>query len=524
MVLVRFEQKKLLRLCEVSQDKLVKVPWLLGGEARNEDQDIVMEFNPDRPDLYSIQGVTRAIRTFEGLDHFAPLIVKNEDLVVNSYPPSYRPYFTVGIVRGVRVRDLIKEIIDYQEKIHFTIGRNRKLSSIGLHDLRKVKFPISYKEVTRDERFIPLGESQEVQIGEFMKQNPKALEYGNLVPDEIPGLVDSEERIFSLPPILNSSITTVTEDTEDILVDVEGTSKSAVEKTIILMLTALAYPSGVISTLRMNDRIVTDIEYQERSISKKSIKKMLGYDLSETDVHSSLDRMGYGFREGRVIIPPYRTDIIADVDVMEDIFKGLGYDGIKRMREGFVSYGKENALRSTESKLRHLLVGYELNETVNSVLVNSRYNTIYGFNDDRTDLLNPASQEQDSIRTRMSPSLMQTFMNNFRNPYPQRVFEIGSVVVDGGEKDMLGIAIADKTASFSEIKGIFVGILEDLGIENYEITRDEQAMYVPGRVAGISVNGKKVGFFGEVHPKLLKNSGIKMPVAMGELEIQGVMS
>jgi len=125
---------------------------------------LVMEFNPDRPDLYSVQGITRAIRTFESIERFSNQKIQNENLVVNSFPPKYRPYFTVGIIRGCKVRNMIPEIIDYQEKIHLTIGRNRKLSSIGLHDLKKVKFPISYKEVTREERFIPLGKQRKCRL------------------------------------------------------------------------------------------------------------------------------------------------------------------------------------------------------------------------------------------------------------------------------------------------------------------------------------------------------------------------
>jgi phenylalanyl-tRNA synthetase beta chain len=524
MVLIRFDEEKIVNFSGLPKDRLIQVPWLLGGEGREEDGEIVMEFNPDRPDLYSIHGVTRAIRTFDGLEKFAPQKIGNEDLQVNSFPPKYRPYFSVGIVRGCRLKNLMPEVIDYQEKIDLTVGRHRRLSSIGLHDLKKVRFPITYREVTRDEKFVPLKETEEVQIDGFMKRHPKALEYGDLVREKIPSIIDSEGQIISLPPILNSAVTTVTEDTTDLLVDVEGTNKSAVDRTMALMLTALSYPSGTISRVKLNGAAEPLLEYQERKISGQSVKKLLGYELSKDEMVSSLERMGYGFRDEHVIIPLYRTDIIADVDVIEDVFKGLGYDKVQRRRESFVSYGRENALRAMENKLRQLLVGYDLNETVSSSLVNSRYNSVYGFNDNGMEILNPVSQEQDSIRTRISPSLMQTFVNNFRNPYPQRIFEIGSVYVDGKEIDVLGVGIAGKTASFSEMKGIFVSILEDLGMEKYEMTRDEQAMYAPGRVAAILVKGRKIGFFGEVHPGILKNIGIKMPVVMGEIDIQEVMS
>jgi phenylalanyl-tRNA synthetase beta chain len=524
MVLVRFDAQKLIDFSGVSKENLLEVPWLLGGESRVEGGTVIMEFNPDRPDLYSFQGISRAMRIFNGIEKFSMPAIREEDMEMHSNPPSERPYFSGGIVRGVKIKNLIPEVIDFQEKLHLTIGRNRKVSAIGLHDLRKVKFPLLYRGVGRGEKFRPLGSDDEVQLEYFMKNDPKALEYGHLVGENVPAILDSTGEIISLPPILNSSITTVTEETEDLFVDVTGTNQNVVQRTLILMLTSLAYPSGTIGTVRLDGYRVPKIEIQEKDISPLSIKKMLGYGLSAEEISGALSKLGYGYKDGRAIIPIYRTDILGEVDILEDIFKGIGFDKIKRMKEGFVGYGKASPLRAIENKLRELLVGYNLNETVSSVLVNSRYSSLYGAKENGLRIVNPISQEQDSIRTGISPSLMQTFLNNFRNPYPQRIFEIGTVHAGGKEKDVLGIGIADKNASFSEIKGIFVGVLEDLGVENYVITRSEEGMYTPGRVGGIDIGGKRVGFFGEVHPKILKEIGIKMPVAMGELEVLGVVS
>lgn len=524
MVLVRFDERKLVEFSGVSREKLLSVPWLLGGEAREEGESIVMEFNPDRPDLYSFQGVSRAIRLFDGKEKFSLQAVKDEVAEVFSIPPSDRPYFSAAIIRGVNAKSLITEIIDFQEKVHLTVGRNRKASAIGLHDLNKVKFPVTYKEVGREEMFRPLGESEELSLREFMKENQKALEYGSLVGEKQPAILDSDGRIISLPPILNSSITTVDERTQDLFVDVTGTSQSVVDKSMILMATGISYPNGSIGRVRLNGNLAPTIEYQERGLSSRSMKKMLGYEPRKEEISYALERMGYRYADGRVIVPLYRTDILGEVDIMEDVFKGIGYDNIKRKKEIFVSYGLPNATRDLENRLRNLLVGYNLSETLNSALVNSRHNSVYGFADKGAEILNPLSQEQDAVRTRMSPSLMQTFLNNFRNPYPQRIFEIGGVYVDGKEKEVLGIGIADKDASFSQIKGIFVGILEDLKLTGYEIARDEVPMYIPGRVGGIVYREKKIGFFGEVHPKVLREVGIKMPIAMGELDIQGALS
>lgn len=526
MVLVRFAESKLLRFSGLDEESLLHVPWELGGEARKENGNIVMEFNPDRPDLYSIQGVTRAIRLFRAKERPKSFTALHGALSADVIPPPKIPYFVLGIARGVRIKGLFEEIIDFQEKLHKTIGRNRRAAAIGLHDLSKAKFPLIYKPVPRSFKFKPLGEDREILLRDFMKSHEKAQEYGNLVDKKIPGIIDSSGKLISIPPILNSSITTVTEETRDVLVDVTGRDERAVNKCLSLMLTSLTYPDGAIENLTINvkgkkGKRTPDLLSERRKIPKALLKETIGYSLQETKIKSSLSRMGYKIGKTGVIVPPYRFDVLDDIDLVEDILKGVGFANIKRGKENFVSYGKSNPVRLLESKIRHLLVGYDLSEVVNTVLVNKGFNSLFGFKDKGVDILNPISQEQDSIRTRLSPQLMQTLLNNFRNPYPQRIFEIGTVHRDGKETEVLGIAIAHKEASFSEIKGLFVGLLEDLGIENYDIQRGQQDMYIQGRLAGVSIDGKESGFFGEVKPALLKELGIKMPVAMGELDISG---
>jgi len=530
MVLVRFDERKLLDFSSLEEEAVLTVPWQLGGESRKEDDHIIMEFNPDRPDLYSIQGITRAIRQFRELETFRDFEVSKGNNTANLHFVKERPYFLLGIIRNVKIGEYIEEVIDFQEKIHKTIGRNRKVAAIGIHDLSKVRFPISYEAVPRDSLFKPLGGSEEVTLEKFMVNNEKALEYGNLVGKNIPGIIDAGGDIISVPPILNSEVTAVTGKTENLMVDVTGTNERAVLRTLVLILTSLSYPSGIIEDVEISyagsngkTRRSPVIAVEKMEIPRPLIKKMLGYELPDDVISRALLRMGYGLDGNSLIVPSYRFDVLDNIDVVEDILKGVGYENIRRKRENFVTYGKGDKLRIIESKIRNLLVGYSMSEVVNSILINSRFTSIYGLNDEGIEILNPVSQEQDLVRTRILPSLMQTLLNNFRNPYPQRIYEIGTVFRGGSERDVLGIAVAHKNASFSEIKGIFIGVMEDLGIENYETKRQEMGPFIPGRLAEITIGGKSAGYFGEIHPKILRELGIKMPVATGELDISEVM-
>jgi len=523
MVLVRF-QKDIMRDYSGLEDKdILEIPWLLGGEARIEEDAFIMEFNPDRPDLYSIQGITRAIRAFKGIEKYREPKIVDTGFQVECRSPSQRPYFAAGIINNVNVKKLLVNIIDYQEKLHKTIGRDRKLSAIGLHDLSKVKFPLKYEEVDRDHNFIPLGLNDEMTLREFMKNNEKASEYGYLVGEKIPAITDREGNIISLPPILNSNITVIDDNTKDIFVDVTGTINNIVNKTLILILSSLSYPDGKLSTVLINGKESPEIKRKKIRIPEKQLKDIIGYKIPLEEIKYSLLKMGYGVEQDGIIIPEYRFDILHSVDVVEDIIKGIGYDKVKMKEENFVTYGKPNDLRYLENKIRLLMIGYDMTEVVNNVLTNRSFNKMYGFDDDAIEILNPLSGEQDYIRTRIAPSLMQSLLNNYRNPYPQRIFEIGTIHRKGKEIESLGIAVAHREASFSEIKGIFIGLMEDLDVKQYDTERYSLPMFVNGRLAKILINGKEGGFFGEVNPMILKNIGLKMPVALGEIDISEVL-
>jgi len=523
MVLVRF-QKEIMRDYSGLEDKdILEIPWLIGGEARIEEDAFIMEFNPDRPDLYSIQGITRAIRTFKGIEKYNKPNIIESGLKIESKPPFQRPYFGAGIINNVVVKKILGNIIDYQEKLHKTIGRDRKLSAIGLHDLSKVKFPLRYEEVDRNHNFIPLGLNKEMTLKEFMDSNDKALEYRNLVGEKIPAIIDRDGNIISLPPILNSNITVIDENTRDIFVDVTGTIKNIVNKTLILILSSLSYPDGKISTVLINGKKSPEIKEKMIKIPETQLKEIIGYKIPVEEIKLSLRKMGYGIEGDKIIIPEYRFDILHNVDIVEDIIKGVGYDKVKMKDEEFVTYGKPNNLRYLENKIRFLMLGYDMTEVVNNVLTNSSFNKMYGFKDEAVEILNPLSGEQDYVRTRIAPSLIQSLLNNYRNPYPQRIFEIGTVYRNGNEIESLGIAIAHREASFSEIKGIFIGLMEDIDVKQYDIEKYSLPMFVNGRLAKILINGKEGGFFGEVNPMILKSIGLKMPVALGEIDISEVL-
>ena len=100
-------------------------------ESLNE-QEIEIEIFPNRPDLYSLQGYLRSFLAFlnkkTGLKQYK-LEKPEKDYEVNieKYVKEIRPYTACAIVKNLKFdNEKIKEIIDIQEKLHATLGRNRK--------------------------------------------------------------------------------------------------------------------------------------------------------------------------------------------------------------------------------------------------------------------------------------------------------------------------------------------------------------------------------------------------------------
>ena len=112
------------------------------------NEEAIVEFFPDRPDLLSTEGVARALRAFTGQQLGLVEYEVNPQttqIFVSPEVMEIRPAISGGIVRGVTLDDIaIKCLMELQEKLHVTLGRKRKKVSIGIHDLSKIEGPFSY--------------------------------------------------------------------------------------------------------------------------------------------------------------------------------------------------------------------------------------------------------------------------------------------------------------------------------------------------------------------------------------------
>lgn len=250
------ELQRLLGKKHTIQELREEIP-MLGVDLESIDEEkLVVEIFPNRPDMLSVEGFARALRGKLGIE--TGLVSPNIEssgitLKVDPSVSLVRPYVTAAVVRGIKIDDAnLRSLMDLQEKLHITHGRRRRKVAIGVHDLSKVKPPFTYKAVKPESvSFIPLDMSTPMNLRQILSDHPKGRDYAwALEKAEVyPLITDSNDDVLSFPPIINGELTRVTEETTDLFIDVTGTDEKAIKFALNILLYAFADMGGSIQAV-----------------------------------------------------------------------------------------------------------------------------------------------------------------------------------------------------------------------------------------------------------------------------------
>jgi phenylalanyl-tRNA synthetase beta chain len=541
MPVINFSYSDLCELVgrEVPRDVLRERLPLLGADLKSMDgssDDLAFEFFPSRPDNYSVEGIARSLRAFlnfePGLRSYA-VGESDIDLHVDPSVNEVRPFIWSAIVEGNEITDpLIRSMMDLQEKLHLTVGRNRKKVAIGIHDLRTVTPPFTYKAVLPDEiSFIPLQGTRRMTPAEILKEHDKGKAYASVLEgkNRYPMIVDNEGVVLSFPPIINGVTTAVTENTEDILVDCTGTDLNAVKSSVNILTTALAERGGKIKTVRIHQdgKILKapDLAPRKLLLSPAYVNGWNGTNLDESGVVDCLKRMGHGAtlsKDGvEVQVPMYRSDILHPVDLAEDVAIGYGFERFGNTLPKHSTFGEEVPLIRYSNAVRAIMTGQGYFEVVTLSLSNQREQYLaMGLKEERSviKVRNPVSEEHVLVRTSLLPSIISILRRNKHRELPQRVFEIGDVVLEGRNIRYLAGASIHAKASFTEVKSLVQSVLASMGFST-DVSQGSHPSFIEGRCAKVHVSNHHVGEFGELSPATIESFELKYPVVAFELDL-----
>ncbi len=519
---------------------LERLPMLGCDVERVEEDHLDVEFFPNRPDLYSVEGVARALRGFLDIERgYKEYRVErgNWRITVDPSVLSIRPKIAGCVVRGLKMSDeVIRSLMEVQEDLHWTIGRNRRKMAIGVHDLSKVNFPLTYKAVDSSFSFVPLDFDREMSVEEILREHPKGRQFAFILEgkDRYPMIVDAKGEAISFPPIINAEKTRVTEATTDLFIDVTGFDEN-VDKALNILATMLSDRGGRIESVEIvyPDRreVKPDLSPRRMKVSKDEIFGLLGFELGDEEIKIALERMRFGVERidessVEVLVPPYRADIMHEWDVIEDIAIGYGYDRIRPEYPPTNAIGETHPWNEMREIVREIMIGLGFLEVITFTLTSERvqYDMMRRERPKPWEVyvpvMHPLTEDHTMVRTDILPKLLEVLSQNKHHPMPQRIFEVGDVVVGMKNRLRLSACVTHSKANFSEIRSVVQAVMRELDL-SWDVEESDDPAFIEGRRADVIVGGKKIGVFGEIHPEVLENFELTNPVSAFELDLSG---
>ena len=525
-------------LGKVSKKQISDSLPFLGLDIESEDKDLIrVEYSPNRPDYSTDLGIALGLQGLLGIKTGAVKlnIKKSNDYAIHveSSTTKIRPFVTGIIAKNGIIDDtMIKQLMVMQEDLHFGIGRKRKKSSIGIHDLDKISFPLTYTTTKRDHRFVPLNSDKELAISEILDNTDVGQNYGAILGNstQVPLILDSKNQTVSFPPIINAAITTVTTKTKNLFVEVTGINKDDAEDMLSVVATILQTAGFTLISTKISGAKNTSPKLEPKTILINSvlINQMLGLNLSTTKIISSLkkSRLDATLKGKNIIcsIPSYRFDIFGPMDLVEEVALGYGIQNLEPILSPSQTLGQTNPVSVKLKSLSLIMIGLGYTEALNSSLTSKR--VLYEMTNreplQMISVLDSKSQEHTILRDSILPGLLENLSRNIHTSYPQKLFETGTIFSQGNPIDettsFAGIS-AHQDATFTEIKSILQSALKsgfDLDIETKTFSHP---IFEEGRTASILVRGKIIGIMGEINSKTIENYKIRVPVVGFEISL-----
>ncbi|MCJ8306772.1 MAG: phenylalanine--tRNA ligase subunit beta [Nitrosopumilus sp.] len=523
---------------KVSKKQISDSLPFLGLDIESEDKDLVrIEYSPNRPDYSTDFGIALGLQGLLGIKTGAIKlnikISKKYRISVKPQVSKIRPFVTGIIAKNGKIDDkTIKQFMTMQEDLHFGIGRKRKKSSIGIHDLDKISFPLVYTTTNRNHKFTPLNSENTQSISEIIQDTDVGKGYGPILGNssKVPIILDSNQQTVSFPPIINAAITTVTTKTKNLFVEVTGINKDDAEDMLSVVATILQKAGFALETVQISGAKNSTPKLVQKKIlvSPMLINQMLGLNLNTSKIISSLkkSRLDASVKGKNIIctIPAYRFDIFGPMDLVEETALGYGIQNLEPILSTSQTLGQINPISSQLKSLSQTMIGLGYLEALNSSLTSKR--VLYDMTNRNTSkmisVLDSKSLEHTILRDAIHPGLLENLSKNIHESYPQKMFETGTIFSIGdpiSEEVSFSSISAHKDANFTEIKSILQSALKTgFGIK-IETKTTTHPTFEDGHCATVILNGKSIGVIGKIDSKIIENYKIRVPVVSFEISL-----
>ncbi|MDG1887533.1 MAG: phenylalanine--tRNA ligase subunit beta [Alphaproteobacteria bacterium] len=277
------------------------------------------------------------------------------------------------------------------------------------------------------------------------------------------------------------------------------------------------------------------------------IEGLTGVKVPEPDCVRILEALGFevsGAGEKiECVVPPWRSDVIGEADLVEEIIRVWGFDEIP-----MVSMINQNVIPQPALSLRQIreriakrsLAVRGMAEAVTYSFLSSRDAVLFGGGADDLRLNNPISADLDVMRPSVLPNLISAVgRNSNMGSTDLAIFEVGPQYADAtpdGQQMVAGAIRSGKTSArdwtkssrpvdLFDIKADALFVLKSLGapINNLQVdSSGTPSWYHPGRSGAFRLGPKILGYFGDIHPKVLSVMDVEGPVVGFEVFMESI--
>jgi len=380
---------------------------------------------------------------------------------------------------------------------------------------------------------------------------------GNTVEvDETVGVIADARRVESLAGIMGGAATAVSDATRNIYVEaafwwpeaVAGRSRryhfstdaghrfergvdpaTTVEHIERLTALILAICGGAETRCGPIDDQTTALpELAPITLRVARAAKVIGMPVTQADCEGVMARLGFNAtsRPGEIdVVPPtWRFDLRLEEDLIEEVIRLLGYDALPAgPAHGTLQAKVASESRRGASALRHAMADLGWQETISFSFVDERWERDFAGNATPIRVVNPIASSLSVMRSSLVGSLVEVLRVNLaRKQSRLRVFELGKVFVRdlasvAGPVGVAGVrqplrlgglafgaaappqwGVAERNVDFFDIKGDIEALLAP-AVARF-VAAPHPALH-PGRSAAIELDGARIGFIGELHPR-----------------------
>lgn len=277
--------------------------------------------------------------------------------------------------------------------------------------------------------------------------------------------------------------------------------------------------------------------------SREFLLSKSGLDLKEEQIVAILEKLGFASTKDRstlyFTIPSWRNDVRIPEDLVEEILRIYGYDNIPitplqtEIKPRIISQEYKRC-----SDIKRLLATLGYDEVVTWSFTNSKKLAAFTALQENLFLQNPISSELNYMRPSILPNLLEICANNLNRSLSDfSLFEVGPVFKDAGIKvvnNACGIRIGkelpithhgNRDVDVFDVKADIASILQYCGqdIDKCKISSSKiPSYYHPTRSAAVSLGKELLGYFGQIHPAVTQEFGIKANVIAFELFINSI--